>query len=157
MSRQPLILRQPSLSPRDEMVDTMINLAHLSKSHRIVVAGADSIELYLALRRRGFAFGALASACRGPSGQHSAGLITGDRCYQAIEASINQISKRLYAAASITISIESQESGLGGKVRAKLQQLGFRIEAGARCHQGFVLAAHREEFGQQFGAIANVA
>jgi hypothetical protein len=157
MSRQPLILRQPCLSPRDEMVDTMINLAHLSKSHRIVVAGADSIELYLALRRRGFAFGALASACRGPAGQHSAGLITGDRCFQAIEASINQISKRLYAAASITISIESQESGLGGKVRAKLQQLGFRIEAGARCHQGFVLAAHREEFGQQFGAIANVA
>jgi len=148
--------RQPSFSPRDEMVDTMINLAHLSKSHRIVVAGADSIELYLALRRRGFAFGALASACRGPSGQHSAGLITGDRCYQAIEASINQISKRLYAAASIAISIESQESGLGGKVRAKLQQ-GFRIEAGARCHQRFVLAAHREEFGQQFGAIANVA
>jgi hypothetical protein len=149
--------RQPFLSPRDEMVDTMINLAHLSKSHRIVVAGANSIELYLALRRRGFAFGALASACRGPSGQHSAGLITGDRCYQAIEASINQISKRLYAAASITISIESQESGLGGKVRAKLQQLGFRIEAGARCHQGFVLAAHREEFGQHFGDIANVA
>ena len=139
------------------MVDTMINLAHLSKSHRIVVGGADSIELYLALRRRGFAFGALASTCRGPSGQHTAGLITGDRCYQAIEASINQISKRLCAAASITISIEPQESGLAGKVRAKLQQLGFRIEAGARCHQGFVLAAHREEFSQQFGAIANVA
>jgi len=38
-----------------------------------------------------------------------------------------------------------------------LQQLGFRIEAGARCHQGFVLAAHREELGQPFGAIANVA
>ena len=149
--------RQPSLSPRDELIDTMINLTHLSKSHRIVVAGGDSVELYLALRRRGFTYGALASSCRGPSGQHSAGLIAGDRSYPAIEAAINQISRHLYAAASLTISIESQEIGLGGKVSAKLQQLGFRIEAGARCHQGFVLAAHREEFGQHFGAIANVA
>ena len=149
--------RQNLISPRDEMVDTMINLAHLSRSHRLVVAGADSIELYLALRRRGFSYAALASASRTPAGQHSAGLIAGDRSYQAIEAAINQISRHLYAAASLTISIESHENGLGCKVRTKLQQLGFRIEAGARCHQGFVLAAHREEFGQHFGAIANVA
>jgi hypothetical protein len=149
--------RQPFISPRDEIVDTMINLTHLSKSHRIVVAGADSVELYLALRRRGFTHGALASSCRGPFGQHSVGLIAGDRSYQAIEAAIQQISKHLCAAASITLSIESQENGLSAKVRTKLQQLGFRIEAGARCHQGFVLAAHREEFGQHFGAIANVA
>jgi hypothetical protein len=157
MSRQPPVSRQPGLSPRDEIVETMINLSHLSKSHRIIVAGSDSVELYLALKRRGFSFGALASSRRTPSGQHSAGLIAGDHCYPAIEDAINQISKHLYAAASITISIESQEIGLGGKVRAKLQQLGFRIEAGARCHQGFVLAAHREEFGQHFGTIANVA
>jgi hypothetical protein len=148
---------KPCLSPRDEIVETMINLSHLSKSHRIIVAGSDSVELYLALKRRGFSFGALASSRRMPSGQYSTGLIAGDHCYPAIEAAINQISAHLYAAASITISIESQEIGLGGKVRAKLQQLGFRIEAGARCHQGFVLAAHREEFGQHFGAIANVA
>jgi hypothetical protein len=149
--------RQPFISPRDEIVDTMINLTHLSKSHRIVVAGGDSVELYLALRRRGYIHGALASSYRGPSGQHAAGLIAGDRCYQAMEATIHQISKHLCAAASITISIESHENGLAAKVRTKLQQLGFRIEAGARCHQGFVLAAHREEFGQHFGAIANVA
>jgi hypothetical protein len=144
-------------SPRDEIVDTMINLTHLSKSHRIVVAGGDSIELYLALRRRGFSFGVLASASRTPSVRHSVGLIAGDRSYQAIEAAITQISRLLYPAASITISIESQESGLGAKVRTRLQQLGFRIEAGARCQQGFVLAAHREETGQHFAAIANVA
>jgi hypothetical protein len=148
---------KPSLSPRDEIVETMINLSHLSKSHRIIIAGSDSVELYLALRRRGFSFGALASSRRSPSGHYSAGLIAGDHAYPAIEAAVNQISKHLYAAASITISIESQEIGLGGQVRAKLQQLGFRIEAGARCHQGFVLAAHREECGQHFGAVARVA
>ena len=144
-------------SPRDEIVDTMINLTHLSRAHRIVVAGGDGIELYLALRRRGFGFGVLASTCRTPSARHSVGLIAGDRCYQSIEATISQIGRLLCPAASLTISIESQESGLAAKVRTRLQQLGFRIEAGARCQQGFVLAAHREEAFQQFGTIANVA
>jgi hypothetical protein len=151
-------MSQPAFrSPRDEIVDTMINLTHLSKSHRIVVAGGDSIELYLALRRRGYSFGVLASASRTPSVRHSVGLIGGDRSYQAIEAAITQISRLLYPAAGITISIESQENGLGAKIRTRLQQLGFRIEAGARCQQGFVLAAHREEAGQHFAGIANVA
>lgn len=144
-------------SPRDEIVDTMINLTHLSRAHRIVVAGGDGIELYLALRRRGFGFGVLASTCRTPVARHSVGLIAGDRCYQAIEATIGQIGPLLCPTASLTISIESQESGLAAKVRTRLQKLGFRIEAGARCQQGFVLTAHREEAFQQLGAIANVA
>ena len=102
-------------SPRDEIVDTMINLTHLSRAHRIVVAGGDGIELYLALRRRGFGFGVLASTCRTPSARHSVGLIAGDRCYQSIEATISQIGRLLCPAASLTISIESQESGLAAK------------------------------------------
>ncbi|WP_146690052.1 hypothetical protein [Bradyrhizobium canariense] len=149
--------RQPLSSPRDEIVDTMIDLAHLAKSHRIVVAGNESIELYLALKRRGFDFGVLASACRTPCGQHAAGLIGGCNSYQAIEAAVVQISRFLNSAANIAISIESRESGLVARVRVKLQQLGFRIEAGARCRESFVLAAHRHEFGQDFGVIQNVA
>jgi hypothetical protein len=153
--------QQPLISPQDEIVNTMIDLAHLSRSHRIVIAGGDSIALYLALKRRGFSHPVLASASRLPCGQHSAALIAGDRSFEAIEAAVAQISRFLSAAANIAVSIESHESGLGAKVRTKLQQLGFRIEAGARCRQGFVLAAHRQglnqDFGQDFGTIANVA
>ena len=102
-------------------------------------------------------FGVLASACRAPCGRHSAGLIAGCGSYQAIEAALIQISRFLNSAANIAISIESHESGLVARVRVKLQQLGFRIEAGARCREGFVLAAHRHEFGQDFGVIRNAA
>jgi hypothetical protein len=144
-------------SAHDEIVDTMIDLTHLSKSHRILAAGSGSVELYLALRRRGFRFTVLASSARPPSGQHSVGLIVGNRSYEAIEAAIGQMSRLLFPAASLTVSIDSQESGLGSRVGIRLQQLGFRIEAGARCRQGFVLAAHREGTGQQFGTIAKVA
>jgi hypothetical protein len=145
--------QQPLISPRDQIVDTMIDLAHLSRSHRIVLAGSDSNELYHALQRRGFAYATLASSCRIPCGQHAAGLIAGDRSFEAIESAVVRISRLLNAAANIAISIESQESGLGAKVRTKLQQLGFRVEAGARCRNGFVLAAHR----QGFGTMAKVA
>ena len=147
--------QHPIISPRDEIINTMIDLAHLSRSQRIVVAGSDSAELYLALRRRGFAYPVLASGGRIPRAQYSAGLIAGEHSFQAIETVF------LGAAANVAILIESQESGLGVKVRNRLQQLGFRVEAGARCRDGFVLAAHRQDFdqgfGQSLGAIANVA
>jgi hypothetical protein len=147
----------PLLSPQDEIVNTMIDLARLSRSHRIVIAGNDSTGLYLALKRRGFDYPVLASSCRIPCGQHSAGLIAGGRSFEAIEAAVVQVSRYLDATASIAVSIGPQAIGLGARVRTKLQQLGFRIEAGARCREGFVLAAHRQDYRQDFGTIAKVA
>ena len=43
-----------SVSNREQVVDTMIDLTRLSNLHRAILAGSDSLELYLALRRRGF-------------------------------------------------------------------------------------------------------
>jgi hypothetical protein len=151
------MLQQKSRLPQDEIVDTMIDLARLGKTQRIVLAGQGSMDIYLALKRRGFIFGALASACRGASRQHTAGLISGCESYQAIEAALIQVSSYLNSAADIAIAIDSRENGLIGRVRTKLQQLGFRIEAGARCREGFVLAAHRQEFSEGFGVVRKVA
>jgi hypothetical protein len=151
------MLHQKSRLPQDEIVDTMIDLAHLDKTQRIVLAGQGSMDIYLALKRRGFIFSVLASASRGAGRQHAAGLISGCESYQAIEAALIQVSTFLNSAADIAIAIESRENGLIGRVRTKLQQLGFRIEAGARCREGFVLAAHRQEFSQSFGVIQKVA
>jgi hypothetical protein len=39
---------------REQVVDTMIELTRLSHLHRAIIAGSDSLELYLVLRRRGF-------------------------------------------------------------------------------------------------------
>jgi hypothetical protein len=148
---------QPLISPREEIVSTMIDLARLSRLHRIVIAGNDSTEFYLALKRRGFAYPVLASSCRIPCGQHSAGLIAGGDSFETIEAAVVRIARFLDTTANIAVSIEPHTNGLGAKVRDKLQQLGFRIEAGARCREGFVLAAHRQDFRHDFGAVAKVA
>jgi hypothetical protein len=139
-------------SNREQVVDTMIELTRLSHLHRAIVAGSDSMELYLALRRRGFIRVATTETCRAPRGQHAVALITGQNSLQAIETSLARISQFLCASAAIAVLIDSRESGFCLKIRAKLEQMGFRIEAGVRCQQGLVLSAYRQGFGQMENA-----
>jgi hypothetical protein len=137
-----------SVANPEQVVDTMIGLTRLSKLHRAIVAGSGSLQLYLALRRRGFVRVATTATCRIPRAQHAVGLIAGQNSLTAIEAALTQISPFLSASAAIAVLIDSREGGLCMKIRAKLEQMGFRIEAGVRCEQGLVLSAYRQGFGQ---------
>jgi hypothetical protein len=139
-------------SNREQVADTMIELTRLSNLHRTIVAGSDRMELYLALRRRGFICVATTATCRIPRGQHAVGLITGQNSLQAVEAALAQISPFLSTSAAIAVLIDSRESGLCLKIRTRLEQMGFRIEAGVRCQQGLVLSAYRQGFGQMENA-----
>ena len=141
-----------SASNREQVVDTMIDLTRLSNLHRAIVAGHDSMELYLALRRRGFARVSTPEACRIPRGQHAVGLITGQNSLAAIEAALTRIAPFLCTHAAIAVLIDSRESGFCLKIRTRLEQMGFRIEAGVRCQQGLVLSAYRQGFGQMENA-----
>jgi hypothetical protein len=146
------MVRPHSAPNREQVVDTMIELTRLSNLHRAIVAGSDSMELYLALRRRGFVRVATTATCRIPKGQHAVGLITGQNSLQAIETALAQISHFLCTSAAIAVLIDSRESGVCLKIRTKLEQIGFRIEAGVRCQQGLVLSAYRQGFGQMENA-----
>jgi hypothetical protein len=146
------MVQPQSLSNREQVIDTMIELTRLSNLHRAILAGSDSMELYLALRRRGFTRVATTTTCRIPKRQHAVGLITGQNTLQAIEAALAQISQFLSASAAIAVLIDSRESGFCLKIRTKLEQMGFRIEAGVRCQQGLVLSAYRQGFGQMENA-----
>src|SRR5713101_8815523 len=134
------MVQPQSVSAREQVVDTMIELTRLSSPHRAIDAGSDSLELYLALRRRGFVRVATTTTCRIPKGQHAVGLVTGQNSLQAIEAALAEISQFLNASAAIAVLIDSREGGFSLRIRAKLEQMGFRIEAGARCQQGLVLS-----------------
>ena len=139
-------------SNRDQVVDIMIGLTRLSHLHRAIVAGSDRMEMYLALRRRGFVRTATPETCRIPKGQHTVGLISGQNSLQAVEAALAQISQFLCASAGIAVLIDSRETGGCLKIRSRLEQMGFRIEAGVRCQQGLVLSAYRRGFGQMENA-----
>jgi hypothetical protein len=137
-----------SVQGREQVVDTMIDLTRLSHLHRAIIAGRDSLEFYLALRRRGFIRVATIATCRIPNTQHAVGLITGQNTIQAIEAALAEIAPFLCANAAIAVLIDSREGGVCLKIRSRLEQMGFRIEAGVRCQQGLVLSAYRHGFGQ---------
>lgn len=142
------MIQPHSVANREQVVDIMIDLTRLAHPHRAIIAGSDSLELYLALRRRGFVHVATTATCRFPKGQHGIGLITGQHSPATIETILTEISRFLCANATIAVLIDSRESGVCLKLRAKLEQIGFRIEAGVRCQQGLVLSAHRQGFGQ---------
>jgi len=136
----------------EQVVDTMIELTRLSNLHRAIIAGSDSPELYLALRRRGFIRVATTATCRIAKGQHAVGLITGQNSLQAIQSALGELSPFLCTSSAMAVLIDSRETGFCLKVRTRLEQMGFRIEAGVRCQQGLVLSAYRHGFGQMENA-----
>jgi hypothetical protein len=138
----------PSVASSEQVVGAMISLTNLSNAHRTIIAGDDSMRLYVSLKRRGFIRIATPATCNIPRKQHSVGLIAGPKSPTTIEAALAQISPFLSGCAAIAILIDPHETGLGPTTRTRLQQMGFRIEAGVRCDQGLVLSAYRPGFAQ---------
>ena len=139
------------LWPPGHTLDTMISLTRLAAPHRVTAAGSDSMELYLALRRRGFVRVSTPAICRVARAQHAVGLVSGQssdpgNSSLGIESVLDQISPFLAANANLALLVGSPENGL--KIRTKLEALGFRIEAGVRCRAGLVLSACRQGYGQ---------
>ena len=133
---------------REQVIDTMIALTRLSNLHRAIVAGDDSMALCLALRRRGFVRVATLATPRLARGQHTIALVTARQSPSATEAALRQVSHFLAANATIAVLIDSRDGNTALRIRRKLEQMGFRIEAGVRCHEGLVLSAYRQGFAQ---------
>jgi hypothetical protein len=128
---------------REQVVDTMIDLTRLSNLQRTMIAGGDSMQLYVALKRRGFIRVATPRMCRIPRAQHAIGLVAGRDELGSIENALVEISPFLSDHTTIAILIDSRENGSSLRIRTWLQQMGFQIEAGVRCQRGLVLSAYR--------------
>ncbi len=137
---------QPHSPGHAQVLDTMIGLTRLSNLHRGIIAGRDGMQLYLGLRRRGFIRLTTISTCWNPSRQHSIGLIADHGSPESIERALSEISPFLSEHATIAIFIDSHGGNSSSRARSKLQEMGFRIEAGVRCESGFVLSAYRAGF-----------
>jgi hypothetical protein len=153
MMRWPSVVQETTMvqlhstSDQAQVLDTMIGLTRLTYLQRAVIAGSGGMELYLGLRRRGFMRAATISTMWMPRRQHAVGLLA-DRNSAKIEKALGEISPFLSVNATVAILVDSYEHSSSLAVRTKLQQMGFRIEAGVRCHQGLVLSACRQGFGQ---------
>jgi hypothetical protein len=132
----------------EQIMETMIGLTRLSKSNRVIVAGSDAFDFYVALHLRGFCNVATTATCRFPCGQHDVALIAGQHSIQALQQLLARIASFLNARATVAVWIDAAEPHGGKKLQAMLERLGFRIEAGAKCENGFILSAHRHEWSQ---------
>jgi hypothetical protein len=141
-----------SASGRQQVLDTMVGLTRLSNPQRAIIAGDDGMELYLELWHRGFTRVATVLTCGIPRRQHSIGLIAGRDSPEPIERALGDISPFLCTNATVAVLIDSHGSNCSLRIRTKLQQMGFQIEAGVRCQQGLVLSACRQGYGQMENA-----
>jgi len=128
----------------DQVIDVFVGLARPSPLDSVIITGNESMELCLSLRRRGFARVATPATCRMPRRRHVIGLVTG----QNPVAALAQASPFLSVNSAVAVLIESREGKTSMTVRHRLQEMGFRIEAGVRCQRGFVLFAWRRGFSQ---------
>jgi hypothetical protein len=127
------------------MLDAMVSLARLSKTRRVIVAGSNSFGLYLELLDRGFVRATTTATCRIPCGQHDAALVSGRYSSDALEGLLKRVVPFLNARATIAIWIDSN-AGCGSRLHTVLERLGFRIEAGTACENGFIVSAQRRDF-----------
>ena len=135
-------------SDLEQVVDTMIALTRLSRLDGAIIAGSESMELYLSLRRRGFLRITTSTMSRAARRHYPVGLIAARDTLTALA----HASAFLSANAAVAILVETHDGQFCMKVRERLQQLGFRIEAGVRCHRGLVLSASRQGYAQMAAA-----
>ena len=140
-------MTQPGAIPSDErIVDVMIQLARAAKSHRMIVAGSNSADIFLELHRRGYPRATTTRICLVPCGQYDAALVAWrEQSIKALETTLDRLVHYLTAAGVLVVWIGPHERMPDRALRLALGRLGFRIESGTSCENGVAVAARRLE------------
>src|ERR1700730_16615529 len=94
----------------DRVVEPMIALARCTPLHRILVAGAKSIELVFELQRRGFARVAATANCGRADRQYDAALVDWRRrTFRELETSLDWLAGFLRPAGVLVIWTDPQK------------------------------------------------
>jgi hypothetical protein len=133
--------------PSDErIVDAMIELARASRSHRMIVAGSNSSEVFLQMHRRGYPRVTTATLCGVPCGQFDVALVAWrEPSIKALETTLDGLVGFLSAAGLLVVRVATRERVPAQALRVALGKLGFRIDAGTVCENGVAISARRLE------------
>jgi hypothetical protein len=129
-------------SPSDRIIETMIELARCSKSHRIILVGPSGSNQELELHRRGYHRIATTATCGLPRGQYDVAFVEWQLpSIKALEATLDWLVHFLAPAGVLVIWVApgTDRRRLG----SILEGLGFHVEAGTRCERGLVVSARR--------------
>jgi hypothetical protein len=131
--------------PSDErIVKGLVKLARAAKSHRIIVAGSNCSELLLELHQLGYLCVATTKTCRIPCIQYDVALLAWrEHSIKALATTLDWLAHFLSPEGVLVVWLKPHERMPSRKLRAALQAMGFRIEAGARCESGVAISARR--------------
>jgi hypothetical protein len=128
------------------IVDTMIELARCAKAHRIIVAGSKSRDLMVELHRRGYTRVATTATCGLAQGPCPVALLDWRAgAIGTLEKTLGWLAGVLAPAAVMVIWIDSADPTGSRKLASMVERVGFCIEVGTRCEDGFAIAARRQD------------
>jgi hypothetical protein len=124
----------------------MIALAGCSTQHRIVVAGAKSIEMVLQLQSMGYLRAAANANCGRPAAQYDVALVDWrQRTLNALEATLDWLVGFLSPGAVLVVWVDAQKPAANQSLRATLEKRGFVVEQGTVHDCGCAVAARRQQ------------
>jgi hypothetical protein len=132
----------------DQIIETMIALARCSKDHRIILAGSKGPDRIFKLRTRGYVHLATTATCKLPRGQYDVAFVEWrQHSVKALETTLDWLVHFLSRTGVLVIWIDTAPAAR--KLLSAIERLGFRIELGTRCENGFTISARRHEFSRQ--------
>jgi acetolactate synthase regulatory subunit len=141
------VVVQSRLAPSvDRIIEPMLDLAQCSKLNGIVVVGANSAELLLELRRRGYVRVATTTNSGVPAGQYDVALVDWrKRPIKALDTTLDWLVDFLSPWSMLVVWIDPQEPAANRKLRSLLEKHGLVIEASTVCEYGSAVSAQRSE------------
>jgi len=130
----------------DRIIEPMIALAGCQKHHRIVVAGAKSVEQMLELQRRGYGRTAATANCGHPAAQYDVALVDWRRrTFKALEGTLDWLVNFLRPGGMLVVWVDPHKPAAIESLRAALEKRGFMIEGGTVHDCGCAVSARRRE------------
>jgi len=130
----------------DRVVEPMLSLARCTPAHRIVVAGAKSVELTFELQRRGFVRTAATANGGHPGRQYDVALVDWRRrTFRELERTLAWLRDFLSPTGVLVVWVDPQKPAAMQGLRTVLMRRGFVVEAGTVREDGYAVSARRSE------------
>jgi hypothetical protein len=128
----------------ERVIETMIGLAGCSKLQRILIAGAQSVELMFELRRCGYVYAAGTANCGHPAGQYEVALVDWrQRTFRTLEKTLDWLMDFLSPTVVLVVWVDSQKPAANQELRSALESRGFVVEAVTVREDGTAFSARR--------------
>jgi hypothetical protein len=130
----------------DRIIAPMIRLGGCTTQHRIIVAGAKSMELMMELHRRGYLRAAATGNCGRPAAQYDVALVDWRRrALRSLDTTLDWLVKFLSPGAVLVVWVDAQKPASSDSLRASIEKRGFVIEQGTVHECGHAFSARRRQ------------